>query len=354
MEKPTSVICAFALTLLTSLTVLADRPAPNLRVARAILSVNLNNGQSLSVRRSLNDLHQGDLVRRLSVYTRANQPGAYLEVLIDNRPEFILEASQQIVAFDILLNMVNGVDYQNISLRAVGSVYVDSIEAYIAVTSAPPLEPVPPGPQPPPLEPVPPYPGNPNPPVNPPTNGSLAGSCADPGNQQFYAARNFANAAVGLYLDPQRAHQWALDYNRTHACGTIGEYQNRFEALKQLAGSRTGLNMAPAQAVQFALAKVETTTAEKTRELGVTLNAIREFGSRSLGLQPAATAQLGYEWILRPNCENEAGISRLAGTFSTDYYYARSANGLGYDHFRARDYALVRVRGLSRCGDLLR
>lgn len=334
------------------------------RVAQTVLAVTLQHGEAISVRRSLDALHAGDFVSRLEGYARAARPGSYLEVIFDNRIVGHISLPQEMATFIVPVQARNGVDYQSFYLRAVGSVYVDSIEAYIR-TSPPPLEPVPPAPPtptPPPLEPVPPHPGNPghpNPPTQPPHtppggDASLAGSCNEADNRQFFAARNFAHAMNGLAMPLDRATTWATDYNRSHACGTIEEYRNRFAVLYDIAVSPRGLNMNRAEALDFVFGKIEITRLEKARELGPTLNAIRDFAysAYGLGLSPVATAQLGREWLQRTQCENASVVQRIASRYRAEFEYAYSR--LQYDSVRAKDYALVRVRPMSVCGDLFR
>ena len=339
----------FCFALLFLSTAVNAAPAARDRVAQTVLAVNLSHGEAISVRRSLTNLYQGDFVNRLEGYARANQPGAYLEVIFDNQVVGRVSLPQVMSTFIIPVNRINGVDYQSFYLRSVGSTYIDSIEAYIASPANPPLEPVPPGSSHPPLEPVPPYPGYPD-------NNSLRGSCVDADHRQFYAAKNFAYSTAGLNMDSNRATEWGIDYNRTHACNTIAEYQDRFTVLKNLAYSTSGLNMDSASATQYALSKVESIRAEKAREMSVTLNAIKNFAysTSGLNLSAADAIQIGRQWIERNYCENEIGIQRVSDQYRAEYNYAYASNGLNYDAARAKQYALSRVRGMSACGDLLR
>lgn len=360
------------------------------RVAQAYIGRTLNHGDIISVRRELNDLRQGDLVKTLEGMAQGLQRGAYLEVVIDAVVIARVNLSQQMTPFRMEIRKVNGVDYQRLVLRSIGSSYVESIAAVIGEDAVPPMpppiddpgvypgnpsdpypvDPYPPqqpDPQQPPLVPGP--PGSPNqPPLVPgppgsnpghpgyPPNNSLAGYCDDYDHSQFTAAKNFAYSSNGLDLTSNGATDWALNYNQTHACYTISEYQSRFSVLKNFAYASNGLDMTARDSVQYALSKVENTSVQQAQQMQTTLSAIKTFAyaSNGLDLTSADSANLARNWIDRGYCEDERGIQVMAERYRTEYNFAYSSGGLNYTSAQAKQYALDRIRNMTACGDLLR
>jgi hypothetical protein len=360
-----SILLALAALFVTG-QVSAQNIAPREKVAQAIVNTNLAHGQSISLRKILTNMIQGDYVARLEGSVKANQPGAYLQILIDNQVAWEIEMSTQLGTFTIPLELTNGVDYQSMIVRSVGSTYIESIQAYIGKPGAsepvphlpnPPPIPNPPGPTPPaPSEPVPHLP-NPQPPVNPPANnGSLAGYCDDADHTQFYAAKNFANASTGLNYVKNSASDWALRYNENHACNTIQEFSQRFAAIRNFAVGSDALNMVNEQAVQYALSKVENTTVQQANQMRDTVVYLKTFAisSRGLNLASNVATALAQQWIDRGNCEDINGVHAVTDRFRSEFEFAISSNGLNYDSVRAKDYALSKTRRLSVCGDLFR
>lgn len=371
------------------------------RVAQAYLGRSLNHGDVISVRRELNDLRQGDLVKTLEGMAQGRQRGAYLEVVMDAVVIARVSLSMNTAPFRMEIRKINGVDYQRLVLRSIGASYVESIATVIGEDAvppmpppqdddglypAPPTDPYPvdpyppqqPDPQQPPLVPGPPgnpnqpplVPGNPgnqpplipgNPGTNPgqpsyPPSNSLAGYCDDYDHAQFTAAKNFAYSSAGLDLTSNGATDWALRYNQTHACYTISEYQSRFSVLKNFAYASNGLDMTSRDAVQYALSKVENTTVQQAQQMQTTLSAIKTFAyaSNGLDLTSADSANLARNWIDRGYCEDERGIQVIAERYRTEYNFAYSSGGLNYNAPQAKQYALSRIRNMTACGDLLR
>lgn len=204
-------------------------------------------------------------------------------------------------------------------------------------------------------QPVPPV--QPRPPVYPPNNNSvsLKGYCADQDHQQFYAAKEFAYSASGLNYTSSAATEWALQYNNSHRCGTIAEYQSRFAALYDVAYSGSGLNYTSSAARDYALNKVENVSSSMARTLADTLSAVREFAYSPSGLNytSSAAGQLAAKWIDR-DCEDRSTVQRISDRFQQEYSFAYSPSGLNYTSSAARQYAANKVAGMTRCGDLLR
>lgn len=139
-------------------------PIKNDKIASAIVRMNLSHGQIIPLRRTLTDLNQGDFVINIGGLAQARQPGAYLELIADNTVVTRIDLSTSLVEFRADLRKTNGVDYSRLILRSIGSTYVESVMARIAVNDQEPLPPIPP---PPPGATPNPYP-NPNPPVSQP------------------------------------------------------------------------------------------------------------------------------------------------------------------------------------------
>lgn len=339
-----------------------------LRAASAMVNKNLVHGEVLNVRKLLASLNQGDLVVSLDIEAQALQPGAYLEIIVDNAVVGQLALRKRIETVSYALNLKNGVNYNRLMVRSIGSAYVRVLTGQVEIPNSgqplPPLPPPPPPFQPPhqnpnPQPPPPPPPAGPqNPPLYPPPQGgvSLAGYCADYDHSQFAAAKSLAYSGSGLDLTDDQAVQWALSYNQSHACGTINEYQARFAILKTFAYSGSGLDMTAANAVQFALSKAETTSVGDAQRMSSKAVAIKNFAYSGSGLDLTAEAaqQIAYAWIDRGYCEDENGISAIASQYAKEYQFAYSGTGLDYSAAQAKEYALSRIRGMSRCGDLLK
>ncbi|MEQ1722927.1 MAG: hypothetical protein ABL930_07100 [Pseudobdellovibrio sp.] len=368
----------------------SPQPVGN-KIAQAYLARNLNHGDIISVRRELNDLMQGDLVKSLEGVAQGRQRGAYLEVVIDAVVVARVDLSPNRAPFRLEIRKVNGVDYQRLVIRSIGSSYVESIAAVIGEDAVPPIAPPPvdddngvypgnpndpgdiypgnpsqppplvPGPpgnqnpphQPPPLVPGP--PGNSNP-VYPPNNNSLAGYCDDYNHSQFTAAKNFAYATAGLDMSADGATNWALNYNQSHACNTIEEYRARFTAIKNFAYATAGLDMSAPDATRYALDRVETINVLQIQQMQTTLTAIKNFAYASSGLDLSGpeSVSIARNWIERGYCEDQYVINNMAQQYSREFNFAYSGGGLNYDKYRAKDYALSRIRQMSVCSDLLR
>lgn len=327
---------------------------PTGRTAQAIIRTELRHGQTIGIRRVLNDLLQGDFVKSIQGYAQARQRGAYLEVIMDNAVITRIDLTNGLGLFQVEIRRVNGVDYNRLMLRSIGNTYVDSIQANIGDDNQypddPNLPPLPPGPD------YPTQPDQPTQPIYPPSNGSLSGYCDDIDHSQFSAAKNFAYSGSGLDLSSDQSVEWAIQFNQTHACGTIQEYMSRFSILKNFAYSGSGLDMSSRDAVNYALSKVETTTVDQAQRMQSTLTAIKNFAYSGSGLDLSSgeAANIGRQWIDRGYCEDENRIAEIAERYRAEYNFAYSGSGLNYDSARAKQYALSRIRQMSVCGDLLK
>lgn len=327
----------------TSLTASADsqheglQPQPGNRTVSVTLNQNLNHGDILQVRKLLNGLQPGDNVLSVDLMAQSRQQGAYLEIIVDNNVVGQLQLSSRLQPVSFPLNLRNGVDYQRLLVRSIGSSFVQTL--YVQIGEQNPGEPLPPLPPPPPIY-------NPGP--------SLGGSCDDWDHTQFQAAKALAYSADGLDMTDQQATNWALNYNQTHACGTISEYKARFVALKNLAYSANGLNMSSQDAINYALSKVETVTSAEAQLMQTTLTAIKNFAysAKGLDLSSQESETLGRQWLERGYCEDANGVKTIAAQYQREYRFAYSSNGLNYDSVRAKEYALSHIRNMSRCSDL--
>ncbi len=201
----------------------------------------------------------------------------------------------------------------------------------------------------------PPYPGPQNP--NYPDDGiSLSGYCDDSDHTQFKLAKDFSYSTSGLNYSSQQSTDWALRYNETHACNTMNEFKSRFKIIKDFAYSTSGLNMSSAESVQFALNKADYTSSAMATNLRSKMLAIKNFAysTNGLNLGSSESAILARSWIDRPYCEDTEGINSLAVTYKKEYDFAYSTGGLNYGSSQAKEYALNKIRRLSRCGDLLK
>lgn len=316
------------------------------RTARVTLNQSLAHAEVLQVRKLLSDLLKGDNVISIDLVAQALQPNAYLEIIVDSQVVGTLPLRKRLEVVSLPLNLRNGIDYQRLLVRSIGSSLVQTLAVQIGTDGPlPPLPPVPPQP------PLPPQP--PQPPLYP--GPDLRGYCEDWDHSQFTAAKSFAYSTQGLDMTDANATNWALNYNQSHACGTINEYKARFSVLKNFAYSTQGLDMTAAQAIQYALSKVEFVTVEEAQRMQNTLSAIKNFAYATQGLDLTGTeaARIAREWIDRGYCEDANGVQAIASQYKRDFDFAYSSGGLNYDRARAKEYALSRVRGMSRCGDLL-
>lgn len=329
-------------------------------IASAQINRNLIHGDTLLVRKLINGLNAGDFVSSIQVEAQALQSGSYLEIIVDQTVTGRLALSKNLSRVSLPVNLVNGVDYTRLTVRSIGPTYVRTLSAVIGEGS----EPLPPLPQPPTNPHYPPSnphypPSNPHyPPSQPPfTPGysSLGGYCDDYNNSQFQQAKDFAYSSNGLNYDSNRSIEWALNYNRTHRCGTIQEFSSRFNALRDLAYSSNGLNLDSNSSIAYALARVETITSQQASQMKSTLIAIKNFAYNSSGLNLSSSdsESIGRQWLDR-QCEDQYAIQNIQSRYAQQYNFAYSSSGLNYNSARAKEYAVNQIRYMSRCGDLFR
>lgn len=216
-------------------------------------------------------------------------------------------------------------------------------------------QPLPPRPQPP-VQPQPPvYPQPPVRPGPPPSQyGDLFGYCPDYDHRQFAEAKRFAYSSQGIDLLDAEATQWALNYNNTHACGTIQEYIARFTPLRQIAYSSQGLDLLSAEAVRFALNLADYVTRAEAQEMSQTIQAVRSFAYSAQGLDmiSADAGMLARRWV-ENRCEGPAVVRQIQQQFVKEYNFAYSSSGLNMTGADARRYAASRVAHMTRCGFLI-
>lgn len=205
---------------------------------------------------------------------------------------------------------------------------------------------------------APPPPVRPQPPVRPeppPSYGTdLGGYCRDVNHTQFYEAKNFAYSPQGLNMNQDQATQWALNYNNTHACGTISEYSARFTILRGIAYSPEGFNMTGQDAARWALQLVEYTGRPEAQQMEATIKAIRSFAysPRGLNMSSQEAGSLARRWV-ENRCEGTSLIRDMQARFEREYDFAYSPQGLNMTREEATRYAINRVGYMSRCGYLL-
>lgn len=248
-----------------------------------------------------------------------------------------------------------GADYEVAMMLGVGP--LPPLPPYPPVPPRPPRPPNPPLPPQPPYPPLPPRPPHPPlPPMPPPddfpSGPSLAGRCADYDHTQFREAKSFAYSSSGLNYTDTPATNWALEFNNTHACGTISEYAARYRALYSFAYNSSGLNYTSTPAQKFAFERVEFQTVEVTRRLAEIYSAIYSFayGSSGLNLTSTPARQLGLNWI-NNHCEGTSRIQEIRDIYAKEYSFAYSSSGLNMTSTPARKYAVdqLAARRVSRC-----
>lgn len=217
----------------------------------------------------------------------------------------------------------------------------------------PPVRPQPPAPRPQPQPPV--YPQPPVRPGQPPQQyGDLFGYCQDMDHQQFYKAKQFAYSTQGMDLMEDGAVNWALNYNNTHACGTIQEYIARFNPLRQVAYSTQGLDMTSQEAARFAENMADYVTREYALQLSQTIQAVRSFAYSTQGLDMTSqdAGLLARRWA-ENRCEDASVVRQIQAQFTKEYNFAYSTSGLNLTSQEAIRYAANRVAYMTRCGFLL-
>jgi len=183
---------------------------------------------------------------------------------------------------------------------------------------------------------------------------NLQGFCNDFDRSQFFAAKNFAFSGSGLDLSSQGATQWALNYNNTHACGTINEYQQRFSILRNFAFSGSGLDLSSQGAIDYALSKVEVTSVEAAQfEINV-FARVKNFSFSGSGMDLTSTdsEQLALEWI-NDRCDHTNRLEAIISRFISEKNFAFSGAGLDLSSVESIRYAARSVAPMSRCGEKL-
>lgn len=204
------------------------------------------------------------------------------------------------------------------------------------------------------------YPNRPNPGYPPPVPGygynSLRGFCQDFDHSQFLIAKQFATSYNGPYLSQTAATQWALNYNRSHRCGTISEFSARFQALKNLATAYNGLYISESEARIFAEEKADYLTTAEISEFASSISKLKSFITSYNGLykNQQEANRISRNWIERNGCDTAPQIQIMWDQFVREYNFATSYNGLYMNSSEARNYALNKVARISRCSDLLR
>lgn len=340
-----SVLKTGFLSLLLAVSVKAGATQTLGQSVSVTLNQSLNHGDTLQVRKLLVDLLQGDNVTSIDLAAQALQPGAYLEIIVDTKVVGQLHLNSRVEMISLPLNLRNGIDYQRLLVRSIGNSYVQTLGVRIGIQN--PGDPLPPLPPPPPLQPVP-------PPYNP--GASLGGYCDDFDHNQFKIAKAFAYSSDGLNMNDANATNWGLNYNHDHACNTIGEYKTRFTLLRDMAYSSNGLNLTSPEAIRYALSKVEYHSSSEIQRMKDTLIVVRNFAysSNGLNLTNPEASQVARQWIDRGYCEEAHAVQPIITQYQKEFNFAYSSNGLNYDRFRAKEYALSRIRNMSRCADIFR
>ncbi len=196
----------------------------------------------------------------------------------------------------------------------------------------------------------------PPPPTSYGSYASLRGYCSDQDHQEFYAAKAFAYSTSGLNLTTDQSVQWALDYTRSHRCGSINEYSARFRALYSLAYSTSGLNMSSNDAAAYASKRVETVTEQQVQQIREVSTAVKNFvySTNGLNRDSSTAARVAMAWVDRGYCGNASEVEMIRQQYSKEYSFAYSTSGLNMSSNGARDYALDRISRNTRCADLLR
>lgn len=276
--------------------------------------------------------------------------------LLSNTP--VIQAGQSIDSEGLFLsNKIILIDIRAESFGAYADILVHVLSSegqpVLYTGDQPPRpQPQPPAPQPPPVRPQPQPPVYPQPPQS--GYGDLFGYCPDYDHQQFVEAKRFAYSSQGVDLLEADATQWALNYNNTHACGTIQEYVARFTPLRAIAYSSQGLDLLSADATRFALNLADYVTRAQAQEISQTIQAVKSFAysSQGLDLLSADAGLLARRWV-ENRCEGPVVVRQIQQQFIKEYNFAYSSQGLNMTGADARRYAAGRVANMTRCGFLL-
>ncbi len=189
-------------------------------------------------------------------------------------------------------------------------------------------------------------------PVNP---TSLKGRCQDNDHSNFAAAKSFAYSPSGLNMSDSQATNWALDYQNSHRCNTIAEYQARFTELKKYAYSPSYMNKSDSEAAQFALQNVEETTAADVKGWMATFTPAQQFfySPSYLNMDSSRSSSKADQWVRR-GCGSIGQIEQIKAEFTNQYKFAYSPSGLNKSSSEAIQYAVQKISGMSRCSDLFR
>lgn len=192
-------------------------------------------------------------------------------------------------------------------------------------------------------------------PLPPVQHGSLKGFCPDHDHSNFAEAKRFAYSTSGLNMSDSAAINWALDYQRSHRCGTIQEYQARYVELKGYAYSTSFMNKSDSEAKVFALENVETTSVNEVQGWKATFPHIQSFlySTSYLNMSSGPAALKADQWVRR-YCGNQSQIDALKAEYTREYQFAYSTSGLNMSSSAATQYAIQKISRSTRCSDLFR
>jgi hypothetical protein len=205
-----------------------------------------------------------------------------------------------------------------------------------------------------------PHPGGPGfhrplPPA-PGPRGDLRGYCPDYNHTEFAVAKDFAYSSSGLNLGSNESVQWAMQYNQTHACGTIREYAARYNSLYDYAYSSSYLNMGTSEARSYATGYAEFMPQSATQNWKMMFSAVRAlmYSSSYLNGGSSESIRAAKVWNERGYCGDMGVVTQLKMQYRKEYDFAYSGSGLNMGSSEAKQYALSQLRYLTRCADLLR
>lgn len=164
-----------------------------------VVNTALAHGGQFKVRTLLNDLNPGDYVARLEVDVKGGQLGSKMELFADQNKIGEATLFGQFRKETFTVKMRNGVDYQKLILRSIGTSTVQRITAVVADQNSdmdddellPPLPPPP----------LPPPPGEEPPPV---VIVQPAPPIAEPGVSQFNANCKTNSAGITFYAQSEQ------------------------------------------------------------------------------------------------------------------------------------------------------
>ncbi len=121
------------------------------RIETVFINKQLKHAENILVRKVTKNLNPGDFIQAIELDAQAMQPGAYFQIIKDQTVITTLPLSAGLSTVSVDIQLRNGVDYQKLTVRSIGTSYVSQMRVVIG-EDIDVLQPPPPPP--------PPYPGS--------------------------------------------------------------------------------------------------------------------------------------------------------------------------------------------------